>query len=89
MAASDAEFKRQFPILWDFLTLQGINGTARKPGSITVFCQDGKVKGWLNDKDQGFFTVISASTFGGLWEALDKGLREGTLEWREDKKWKK
>jgi len=87
--ACDDDFRRQFPVLWDFLTLDGINGTARKLGSLTIFIQDGKVKGWLNDKDQGYFAVVSADTFSGLWEALDKGLERGTLEWREDKKWKR
>lgn len=90
VAARDDDFRRSYPILFDFLTLNGLGGKAREVGTLLLFAQDGKWKAMLNDKDGGNIAFHAADTVESLLGALDRGLKQGTLDWRESKKsWKK
>lgn len=89
MAASDASFGSAYPILCDFLTLTGVGGKGREVGKLTIFCEDGKWKGNLQDVDQGEYAFLSADSFQGLLEGLEKGLARGSLDWRVSKWGKK
>lgn len=88
MAAFDAAFRSSYPTLFDFLSLQGMGGKARKTGTLTVFLADGKFKGSLNDREESYTGFASADSFTGLLEALDKGLKSGHLDWRPSRKFK-
>jgi len=85
LAAYDADFKREYPTLADFLSLQGISGTARKTGTLLVFFEDGKVKGCVNDRDGGFYAFSSSDSFAGLLRGVDSDLKAGKLDWRKSK----
>jgi len=88
LAASDPVFGREYPTLCDFLTLTGIGGKGREVGKLTVFCEDGKWKGNLQDVEAGEYAFISSDSFQGLLSALEKGLKGGSLDWRVSK-WNK
>lgn len=85
LAAFDTDFKRLYPILWDFLALTGVAGANRRTGTILVFCEDGMVKGCLTDREEGFYSFLSAKSFTELLEAFNKALEKGGLEWRRSK----
>jgi len=85
LACFDADFRRDYPTLFDFLTLQGISGTARRTGTLLIFCEDAKVKGCLNDRDGGFHAFFSSDSFKGLLEGLNRDLKAGVLDWRKSK----
>jgi len=82
LAARDDELRRRCPTLHDFLTLTGWSGKQRKSGSLSLFCEDGKWKSCVNDRDGGFYAFLSADSFWGLLDALEHGLKSGSLEWR-------
>lgn len=50
---------------------------------MTVFCEDGKFKAAITDKDSGMVAFLSSDSFQGLLEALDRGLGNGSLDWRQ------
>lgn len=85
LAARDDDLHGLYPVLHDFLTLQGCEGKARKVGSVSLFAEDGKWKAALNDRDGGLVAFCSADSFAGLLEALDRGLKSGSLDWRDSK----
>jgi len=82
LAASDPEFKRKWPTLSDFLTLTGWSGKQRKSGTLLLFCEDGKWKSCVNDRDGGHYAFCSADSFWGLLDALEGSLKGGGLDWR-------
>jgi len=89
MACSDPEFRRTYPTLYDFLVLQGVSGVGRKTGTLLTFCEDGKVKGCVTDRDGGYYAFVSSDSFAGLLEAVDRDLKTGALDWRKSKAWKR
>jgi hypothetical protein len=60
----------------------------RKTGTVLVFAEQGKWKGCLNDRDGGNYAFVSSDSLLGLVDALEKGLKQGGLDWRKNKKWK-
>lgn len=85
LAAFDATFRQSYPTLFDFLSLTGVAGAGRKTGTLLIFFEDARIKSCLNDRDGGYYAFLSSDTFTGLLEALDKALREGGLDWRQSK----
>lgn len=85
LGASDPGFHERYPTLHDFLTLTGWGGKQRKTGTILVFAEDGKWKACVNDRDGGNYCFGSADSFSGLLEALERGLKGGSLDWRASK----
>jgi len=61
------------------------DGTSREPGSLLVFAQDHRWKAMITDKDGGNIAFVTAEDFLGLLRALEKGLRENSLDWRESR----
>lgn len=88
-AAHDDDTRKRFPTLFDFLTLTGWGGKARKTGTMLVFCEDGKWKACVTDRDGGHYAFHSSDTLEGLLKALDDALRGGALDWRVSKSWKR
>lgn len=50
-----------------------------------MFCEDGKWKACVTDKDAGYYAFTSADTLDGLLEAVERGLAKEGLDWRESK----
>lgn len=73
----------RLPALQEFLTLQKWDdGSSRKPGSISLFWEDGCFKVWCNDKDASRSASVSAVTLEDLLLRLEGKLTEDSLEWR-------
>lgn len=82
---ADSEFEKRYPTLWAFLTdSKWSTGEARETGSILIFTQEGQWKAMVKDKDSGYIAFVTKNTFKSLLEALERGLVEEKLDWRED-----
>jgi len=83
----DPSFSKKCPTVLEFL---GCNmwpdQTPREPGTITLFIEGHRWKAGVNDRDGEFSAYLSAETFQGLLEALERGLDQDKLDWRP---WKK
>jgi hypothetical protein len=72
-----------YRVLWEFLSeAKYEDGTARVLPSVTLFVDETGLKACLNDRDQGQVAFVSAGTLEGLWEALERGLTNCSLDWR-------
>lgn len=79
----DTESAERWPALVEFLSEDfWPDGTARKPGSLTVFFDGGRWKVACNDRDQETVGFGSCEGLGGLLDWLERALREGSLDWR-------
>lgn len=73
--------------LLEFLTLTCYDdGSAREPGTISIFYGDGVWKASINDRDQERTAYVTATHPRELAGILEGGLREDRLDWRA---WKK
>lgn len=85
VAPSDSEFEKKYPALWAFLTDdKWSSGDSRETGSVLLFSQEGCWKAMIKDKDSGYIAFVTKNTFKTLLEALERGLVEEKLDWRED-----
>jgi len=76
-------WQKAHPHLWEFLSLaQYEDGSERRLPTITLFLSATGLQACLNDRDQGVAAFVTANTLDGLWSALEKGLREDSLDWR-------
>jgi len=79
----DGPVVRRFPALLEFLTATTWSpGEARKPGTLTIFTDDGQWKGSLNDKDADRSAFVTADSPEAVLAALERGLQEDSLSWR-------
>lgn len=80
---SECSWQKKYPTVAEFLSMAAWpDGPPRVTGTITLLFEEGMVKAALNDRDSGCSCFVSAKTFTSLWERLEKGLSEDTLEWR-------
>lgn len=76
----------QLPALWEYLTLcEWEDGKERETASLTVFFGEGLLKACISDKDAGLVAFVSGESLEGLLQALERGLAEGTLDWRRQR----
>lgn len=61
------------------------DGTARQTGTLMVFVEEGRWKGWLHDRDQGCSAFLSNTTLSNLLACLDTALAGDEVEWRPDR----
>lgn len=79
----DADFQRRWPAIHEHLSLtEHDGGETRATSSLTLFCEDGRLKVCLSDKDNGRMAFASADTFQGLLDLLEAGLVTGSMDWR-------
>ncbi len=82
----DCELFRLFPTLCEFLTdTKWDDGKKRKPGTLMLVCDEGRVKAWVHDVDGRKAAWVTGETLWGLLLACDVSLREDRLLWRKDK----
>lgn len=86
-AAEDSAFAKQYPTLASYLTEKVWEDTKerRETSSLMIFCEDGLWKAMINDRDSKHVAFVSKTSFKGLFEALEKGLQLGTLDWRKSR----
>lgn len=61
------------------------DGAEREPGTVLICTGEGRWRVWLNDKGSGTAAWTSGSTLEEALFSAEKGLREDTLEWRQQK----
>lgn len=61
------------------------DGSVRVPSSVLFFCEDGAVKGMLNDRDAQAVAFVSGSSVDDCWALLERGLASDRLDWRRSK----
>jgi hypothetical protein len=72
------------PDLWEFVTrTTWDDGATRQPGSFTVFLDEGKLKGCLNDKDAGLVCFVTAAGLLELLRKLNGAVNDGASDWRQ------
>lgn len=78
----DDEMAREFPALYDLLTMAKREGRYRAGARLTLFCEDGRLKAsvWDPDTSQVWFATLEA--FSGALEAIEGLLVNNRGEWR-------
>lgn len=86
-AAADDVVGEGRPVLAQFLTEKlWDDGTPRQTSTLTLFCEDGTIKGSLNDRDTGRVLWASARDLGGLLDVMEELLNVENTPWREGTK---
>lgn len=79
---SDPAFERDFPAIWEFMTLTVDEGARRETSTLLLFVQDGRMTICLNDRQRGRSVFQSAPTLREAMVCLDEALTSGSAEWR-------
>lgn len=70
-------------VLWSFLVDQTWDeGSARVPGSITLFVDGPRLKAALNDRDLGEVGFVTLELDKPLFPQLEGALRSDRIDWR-------
>lgn len=80
---TDPTLCERYPVLHAWLTLAGLGGQQRRPGTVSVTSIPGRWKITLVDHDQGVWATLI--TDEGLFDALgeiDQALKHGRLDWQ-------
>ena len=62
------------------------DGSPRATGTVMLFAEGGCWKAWVHDRDAAMGMFASAGTLLDLMEVVDEAVREGTGDWRPDRK---
>ena len=62
------------------------DGSPRATGTVMLFAEGGSWKAWVHDRDAAMGMFASAGTLLDLMEVVDEAVREGTGDWRPDRK---
>jgi len=74
---------RSYPTLWEFLSTDTFeDGSARRLPTVTIFLGSDGLQACLNDREQGLAAFVTSNSMDGLWQALEKGLKDDSLDWR-------
>lgn len=77
-------WSKRWPTILEFLCLaKWPDGSARVTGTITLMAEEDLYKAALNDRDAGVSCFVSGKSPGSLYDAIEKGLVTGSLEWRK------
>lgn len=85
---SRPSFAKNYPQLWDFLAKKRESEYFNKTGTFSVFWEDGVFKVFLMDRPAGTSTCVSAPELHEALQIADRGIRSGTLKWRDNKPWR-
>jgi len=79
----DPGFKEDYPNVFAFLyDTKYEDGSARTPGSISIFVSGWSLKFAVNDKDRGCVAFVNAGTFFELLTLVDDGIGNDNLDWK-------
>lgn len=83
-AFPDAKFAKQYPALFEYMTVsQWPEGGDRKPCSLTLFAEDGVLKGCVSEKNDGLVLFGTGRTLEALLAALEGLLAGPDTPWRK------
>lgn len=78
------ELSLRYPTTFEFLSLRKWpDGAVRQTGTITMMVDQNTFKASMHDRDSSVSTFVSARTFTGLLEAMEKALLDESTEWRD------
>jgi len=81
----DDVFHGWLPEIHDHLVhRQWDDGKPRKTSTLLVFVENGRWKCSLHDRDGKRGCFASGEGWEGLLEALERSLKDGSVEWRKD-----
>lgn len=73
----------KYPALREYLFATSLDdGTPRETATLLICSDQGRLKGWLNDRDNLRAAWVSADSLEGILGVLEAGLAEEGLEWR-------
>lgn len=73
--------------LWAFMAYgYWEDATARAPGTVVLFSEEGRLKACLNDKDSGYVGFVTIPDGEDPIAFLDVALRDERVEWRAPRK---
>lgn len=76
----------KLPALWEFLSVSfWDDGSPREPGTILVWFDGKGINGMLRDRDSKCVAFASAEDLAGILAAFDRGIRNGSLEWKPER----
>jgi len=80
-------FEKAHPALWEYLSLcEWEPGQPRETSALLLFCDEGLLKGMLNDRDGVRVCFVAGGSVSAVLKSLEKGLVANTLDWRPDRK---
>lgn len=80
--AHDPQLAGKYPALHEYLTaVVGPDGKRRQTSSLTVYSQQGRFRGFLNDRDSGGSLGAESDSFTGLLGALEAELESDSPNW--------
>lgn len=83
----DEEMTAEYPNLVDFLREEKWDdGTSRRRGNVMFVIEGTLMKAWIHDKDGSRSAWVSGASFKDVLVAVEYALREGSLDWRPDKR---
>lgn len=86
----DKDLQKQFPCTYDFLArIVDDNGECMPPSSIKFHSNDGRLKVGLTAVHEGVIGWLTLDSVLDAWEVIEAALRDGTVDWREDRYAKK
>lgn len=82
----DAQFEKDYPNLSSYMKdVTYDDGSERTTATLLLFVHEGHLKCCLNDRDNERSAFATAFTIVGLFTALEDGLENDTLDWRNKK----
>lgn len=78
-------FSTDFVLLFAFLHDELYEGKRCERGTILVIVEDGTYKLCLNDREAKMKGFVTAPSFTAAFQAAERGLGEGTIDWRPEK----
>lgn len=89
-SAEDAEWIDRHAALADYMTTdKWPDGRRRDTTTVLLFCEAGVWKACVSDRDSSCVAFVSGAGPTSVLEAVEKGLREGRLDWRPSRKFPK
>jgi len=82
--ATDSALEQDYPALYEYMTLDWLEGKARQTATIGLSVDAGKWKARLADRENGLVLFVSADGFYEALGTLEKALASGTADWRTD-----
>lgn len=84
----DADFAREFPALYQLLSVAKRDGRYRAGARLSIFADDGVLKASIWDPDTSMVWFTKLECFQGALEAIEAILQRQGGEWRERKNYR-
>ena len=81
--ASPGKWGEGYPSLWAFLADPAFDdGSPRTTGTVMLFCEQGRLKAWVHDREMERTAFLTARCPEDLFAELNDGLETDDMDWR-------